>query len=107
MKEEVIAALGEDFTLSPLSGKLKPNGRFRLIIDASFPYDKDRVVPSWIWNPDMPGSINSTIYVANYPATMSSVPKLVEVLWRAGGEEKQTRWTGQQLINIKLCLRRT
>ena len=95
MKEEVIAALGEDFTLSPLSGKLKPNGRFRLIIDASFPYDKDRVVPSWIWNPDMPGSINSTIDVANYPATMSSVPKLVEVLWRAGrrGEACKMDWT--------------
>ena len=44
----------------------------------------DDCVPGWLWNPEFPGSLNSTINIEEYPASMSSVSKLVRALWRVG-----------------------
>jgi hypothetical protein len=82
--EEVVSMLGPDYTINPMSGKVIPSGKLRLIIDASAPHDKDSSVPAWIWNPETPGSINSTIEISKFPAKMSSVANFVRTLWRVG-----------------------
>ena len=83
-EEELVALVGKDFTVSPMSCREKPNGKQRIIVDASAPYDKDISVPGWLWSPEKPGSINSTIDIEKYPAKMSSVPKFVRTLYRVG-----------------------
>ena len=37
-----------------------------------------------MWNPEMPGSVNSTIDIEKYPTKMSSVPRFVRTLYRVG-----------------------
>ena len=84
LPEEVEAVLGPDYTVNPMGCRPKPNGKLRIIVDASSPHDVDETVPSWIWNPDCPGSVNSTIDISKFPARMSSVNKFVRTLWRVG-----------------------
>ena len=84
MVDELVAILGPDYTINPMNIKFKPNGRIRLIIDASSPHDRDDSVPSWIWNPKLPGSINSTIDLSKFPTRMSSLARFVKTLWRVG-----------------------
>ena len=76
--------LGPDYLVNPMGIKMKPNGKLRIIVDASSPHDRDEGVPSWIWNPLLPGSVNSTIDVQKFPARMSSVTKFVRTLWKVG-----------------------
>ena len=74
----------KDITVSPIGGRLKPNGKIRVIIDASAPHDSNEGTPGWLLNPDKPGSVNSTIMTEEFPAKMSSVNKFVRALWRVG-----------------------
>ena len=67
-----------------MEARPKPNGKLRIIVDASSPHDRDESVPSWLWNPELPGSLNSTIDVNKFRARMSSVSKFVKTLWRVG-----------------------
>ena len=67
-----------------MNAKLKPNGSVRILLDASSPRDDDPYVPGWIYSPDYPGSVNSTIDHREFPAVMSSVDKLVCSIWRVG-----------------------
>ena len=82
--EEVEKLLGPEFSTNPMNTRPKPNGKLRIIIDASAPHDKDESVPGWFWNPDLPGSSNSSIDVKQFPAKMSSVGKFVRTLYRVG-----------------------
>ena len=82
--EEVEKLLGSEFSINPMNTRPKPNGKLRIIIDASAPHDQDESVPGWIWNPDFPGSSNSTVDVSKFPAKMSSVAKFVRTLYRVG-----------------------
>ena len=82
--EEVEELLGNDFSINPMSTRPKPNGKLRLVIDASAPHDKDDSVPGWLWNPQLPGSSNSTIDINQFPAKMSSVARFVRTLHRVG-----------------------
>ena len=84
LPDEVEAALGADYTVNPMGAKQKDNGKIRITVDASSPHDVDESVPSWIWSPQLPGSVNSTIDIEQFPARMSSVTKFVKTLWRAG-----------------------
>ena len=84
LPEEVEDALGPDYTVNPMGCRPKPNGKLRLIVDASSPHDQDETVPTWLWSPGLPGSVNSTIDVSKFPARMSSVAKFVRTLWRVG-----------------------
>ena len=84
LKEEELKRLGQHYTVNPLGAKLKPNGKIRVLVDASGPHDEDESVPGWIWNTEMPGSVNSTIDSSQFPTKMSSVPKFVRALWRCG-----------------------
>ena len=83
-EEEVERLLGSEFSINPMNTRPKPNGKMRIIIDASAPHDLDDSVPGWLWNPAIPGSSNSTIDVSKFPATMSSVAKFVRTLYRVG-----------------------
>ena len=58
LPEEVVKVLGPDYTINPLGVKFKPNGKLRMIIDASAPYDDDQSVPTWLWSPDLPGIVS-------------------------------------------------
>ena len=51
----------QDFTVNPLGGKVRWDGKARPLMDASSPHDEDDYVPSWLYSPDLPGSVNSTI----------------------------------------------
>ena len=82
--EEVEKLLGSEFSINPMNTRPKPNGKMRIIIDASAPHDQDESVPGWLWNPELPGSSNSTIDVGKFPAKMSSVAKFVRTLYRVG-----------------------
>ena len=83
-KEELVELLGPDYTVNPMGIKPKPNGKLRMIVDASSPHDEDESVPGWLWNPELPGSVNSTIDMSRFPARMSSVAKFVRTLYRVG-----------------------
>ena len=76
--------MGPDFSVNKMSCREKPNGKMRLIVDASSPHDEDESVPGWIWSPELPGSSNSTVDVAQFKARMSSVRKFVRTLYRVG-----------------------
>ena len=82
--EEMEKLLGSEFSINPMNVREKPNGKMRIIIDASAPHDMDESVPGWLWNPELPGSSNSTVDVASFPAKMSSVAKFVRTLYRVG-----------------------
>ena len=86
--EEVENLLGKEFSINPMNTRPKPNGKMRIIIDASAPHDQDESIPGWLWNPDLPGSSNSTIDVSKFPAKMSSVAKFVRTLYRVGREAR-------------------
>ena len=83
-QEELEALVGDDFSVNPMSCREKPNGKQRIIVDASAPHDDDESVPGWIYSPEKPGSVNSTIDIGQFPAKMSSVPKFVRTLFRVG-----------------------
>ena len=53
-------------------------------MDASSPRDKDQCVKGWMYSPDKPGSVNSTIMVEDFPATLTSTEEFVRALWRSG-----------------------
>ena len=83
-REELVKLVGPDFSVNPINCREKPNGKLRIIVDASAPHDRDESVPGWIWNPELPGSTNSTIDTKRFPASMSSVNKFVKALHRVG-----------------------
>ena len=83
-EEELINLLGPEYSVNPINCREKPNGKLRIIIDASAPHEEDETVPGWIWNPELPGSTNSTIDTTQFPAHMSSVQKFVKALYRMG-----------------------
>ena len=53
-EEEVEELLGSEFSINLMNTRPKPNGKLRIIIDASAPHDRDESVPGWLWNPDLP-----------------------------------------------------
>ena len=57
-----------------MSAKLKPTGKVRSIVDCSGPYTEFEGTPGFIYNPEYPGSLNSTI--------QKSVPGEPDVLIR-------------------------
>ena len=83
-EEELVELLGPEFSVNPLSCRPKPNGKQRIIVDASAPHDEDESVPGWIWSPELPGSSNSTIDVNKFKARMSSVYRFTKTLYRVG-----------------------
>ena len=109
MREEELESLGP-YTVNPIGVRVKPNGKIRVIVDASSPYDEDEWTPGWIWNPSLPGSVNSTIDPKQFPVKMSSVGKFVRGLWRYGQGalvdklDYTSAYKHQHIIEEDLCL---
>ena len=67
----------DDYTINPITVKIKPNGKARICIDMSAPHtDND--------NDATPSSVNSGIDPREFPTTMSSTKSFCESLMRAG-----------------------
>ena len=78
----------QDFTVNPITVKLKPNGKARICIDMSAPHaEKDT-------SDTTPASVNSGIDAADFPASMSSTKSFCESLMKAGcpGEMCKIDW---------------
>ena len=82
--EELENVFGKDFTINKMTTRPKPTGALRIIIDMSAPRDVDDSVPGWIWNPEMPGSVNSSVDPDMFPTRMSSLKIFVRMLYRVG-----------------------
>ena len=75
---------GPDYTVNGMTTKPKPNGALRIIVDMSAPRDQDSSVPPWLWSPDLPGSVNSSIDPNKFPARMSSTKLFTRMLYEIG-----------------------
>ena len=84
LRLEELRRLPAPFSVNPMGAKMKPNGKMRVLVDASSPHDQDDVTPGWMWSPMLPGAVNSTIDPAQFPTRMFSVPQFVRALWRCG-----------------------
>ena len=67
-----------------MSAKLKPTGKVRSIVDCSGPYTEYEGTPGYIYNPEYPGSLNSTIQKSEFPVNLKSLSEFVELLWDHG-----------------------
>lgn len=83
-KEELEEVFGQSYTVNKMTTRPKPNGALRIIVDMSSPRDRDTFVPGWLWPPTMPGSVNSSIDVLQFPAKMSSLRIFVRMLYSVG-----------------------
>ena len=81
---EVQEQFGPDYTVNGMTTRPKPNGALRIIIDMSSPRDTDPSVPGWMWSPELPGAVNSSIDPGRYPARMSSVKQFTRMLYEVG-----------------------
>ena len=70
-------------TVSPIATRLKPNGKARIILNFSYPYDLKGVPDDYYTECD-PGSVNSGISSEDFPVRMSSVKKFVKCLTHSG-----------------------
>ena len=82
--DELQGVFGNEFTINKMTTRPKPNGALRIIIDMSSPRDRDDLVPGWIWNPALPGSVNSSVDPDLFPTKMSSLRIFVRMLFRVG-----------------------
>ena len=82
--QDLVRIFGKDFTVNAMSVKPKPNGALRIIVNMSSPRDRDSHVPAWLWSPDLPGSVNSSIDPEDYQTKMSSLRIFVKMLFNSG-----------------------
>ena len=75
---------GSDYTVNKMTTRPKPSGALRIIVDMSAPRDRDGSVPGWLWSPDLPGAVNSSIDADQFPARMSSLRIFVRMLYNVG-----------------------
>ena len=74
-----------NYKVSSLGAKMKETGKVRPLVDLSGPYDDDKTgAPGWIYSPEHPGSVNSTINKDDFPTTMSSNNIFMRMIWSAG-----------------------
>ena len=78
-REEIPAGV----SVSPIMVRLKPNGKARIILNFSHPYDR-KDVPEEFYQETDPGSVNAGIKGEEYPAKMSSIQKFLCSLVQAG-----------------------
>ena len=81
---EVQDQFGPDYTVNGMTTRPKPNGALRIIVDMSGPRDRDTAVPGWLWSPELPGAVNSSIDSEKFPARMSSVKMFTRMLYEVG-----------------------
>ena len=78
----------DDYTVNPITVKIKPNGKARICIDMSSPH------PNASATTETPSSVNSGINAEEFPASMSSTKTFCESLMKAGcpGEFCKIDW---------------
>ena len=69
-----------DISVNPMSIRLKPNGKARIIVDMSHPHTKKADKK----NPNIPKSVNSGIDKANFPASMADTRDVLALLHWVG-----------------------
>ena len=67
-----------------MATKLKPTGKVRSIVDCSGPHTEFAGTPGFVYNPDYPGSLNSTIQKSEFPMNLTSLAEFVNLLWDRG-----------------------
>ena len=78
-KEEVEETLDwSQVSINPMSVRLKPNGKARIIVDMSAPHSRDKTDPS------VPASVNSSIDKKEFPATMAGTKEVLHLLYKIG-----------------------
>ena len=88
----------KDISLNQMSGKLKPNGKLRPIMNMSSPY---KTVDD---NPEDPASVNSGILKEEFPCTMGSSTSFMTSLAKSGwpSEMSKTDWqAGTYMLETK------
>ena len=69
-----------DITVNPMSVRLKPNGKARIIVDMSHPHSDTKDIP------DIPASVNSGIDKEEFPAAMADTRDVLTLLhWVGSG----------------------
>ena len=71
----------EEIKVHSMAAKLKPNGKVRTIVDCSGPRTESEGTPGFIYNPEFPGSLNSTMQKSEFPVDLTSLVKFVDLLW--------------------------
>ena len=59
-------------------------GKVRSIVDCSGPNTEYEGTPGFIYNPEYPGSLNSTIQKSEFPVNLTSLSEFVDLLWDHG-----------------------
>ena len=80
-----------DIKVHSMAAKLKPTGKVRSIVDCSGPYTEDKGTPGFIYNPEYPGSLNSTIQKSEFPVNLTSLAEFVDLLWDHGLGAEMTK----------------
>ena len=80
-----------DIKVHTMAAKLKPTGKVRSIVDCSGPYTEDVGAPGFIYNPEYPGSLNSTIQKSEFPVNLTSLAEFVDLLWDNGLGAEMTK----------------
>ena len=83
-KRELQEVFGHSYTVNKMTTRPKPNGALRIIVDMSSPRDRDPTVPGWLWRTTLPGAVNSSIDITQFPARMSSLRIFVRMLYSVG-----------------------
>ena len=73
-----------DIKVHSMAAKLKPTGKVRSIIDCSGPYTEFEGTPGFVYDPDYPGSLNSTIQKSEFLVNLTSLAEFVNLLWDHG-----------------------
>ena len=74
----------EEIKVHSMSAKLKPTGKVRSLVVCSGPYTEFEGTPGFIYNPEYPGSLNSTIQKSEFPVNLTSLSEFVDLLWDHG-----------------------
>ena len=68
--------------------KVKPTGKVRSLVDCSKPRLESEGTPGYIYNPDYPGSLNSTIDNTKFPVNLTNLEEFVRRLLVHGKNSK-------------------
>ena len=68
-------------TVNPMSVRLKPNGKARIIVDMSAPHIRDKEAKA-----DTPNSVNSGIDKKEFPAFMAGTKDVLHLIYKVGRE---------------------
>ena len=84
-EEEIDLAIAK---IHAMGTKVKPTGKVRSLVDCSKPRLESEGTPGYIYNPEYPGSLNSTIVNDQFPVNLTSLGIFIGRLWFHGRNAK-------------------